>query len=237
MTMLLHTSRISRCSLSMVVVARNTRRCCYSSSSSSTSTSTGNRITALPTLTHRRHSSAAAVSAALLRFSNSSSSQPLLLQVQPPALWSFPTQQQRHFSAVTATTAPSSNHKHTPLPTAQGSVIYTETDEAPALATYRSIPSLPSWPRSVLLSTTTQYPYPYPYPYYRCVHIYIPYLLSLCVYRHTMYTYLSMLLSGIYCFFSLESFFACISLLESLTADSFYLPLLFAPARFRHTLA
>ena len=223
MTMLLHISR-SRCSLSMVV-ARNTRRCCYSSSS----TSTG------PTLTHRRHSSAAtaAVSVALLRFSNSSS-QPLLLQVQPPALCSFPTQQQRYFSSATATTAPSSNHKHTPLPTAQGSVIYTETDEAPALATYRSIPSLPSWPRSVLLSTTTQYPY----PYYRCVHIYIPYLLSLCIYRHIMYTYLSMLLSGIYCFFSLESsFFACISLLESLTADSFYLPLLFAPARFRHTLA
>jgi hypothetical protein len=35
---------------------------------------------------------------------------------------------------------PTSNHKHTPLPGAQGSIIYTETDEAPALATYSLYP-------------------------------------------------------------------------------------------------
>lgn len=34
----------------------------------------------------------------------------------------------------------SSNHKHFPLPNAKGSVIYTETDEAPALATYSLYP-------------------------------------------------------------------------------------------------
>lgn len=35
---------------------------------------------------------------------------------------------------------PTSNHKYTPLPGAQGSIIYTETDEAPALATYSLYP-------------------------------------------------------------------------------------------------
>ena len=52
-----------------------------------------------------------------------------------------------HFFSTT-TTSPdnnnkplfSSNHKHFPLPGAKGSVIYTETDEAPALATYSLYP-------------------------------------------------------------------------------------------------
>ena len=52
-----------------------------------------------------------------------------------------------HFFSAT-TTSPdnnnkplfSSNHKHFPLPGAKGSVIYTETDEAPALATYSLYP-------------------------------------------------------------------------------------------------
>jgi hypothetical protein len=35
---------------------------------------------------------------------------------------------------------PTSNHPHTPLPNAHGSMIYTETDEAPALATYSLYP-------------------------------------------------------------------------------------------------
>ena len=35
---------------------------------------------------------------------------------------------------------PTSNHEHTPLAGAQGSIIYTETDEAPALATYSLYP-------------------------------------------------------------------------------------------------
>lgn len=35
---------------------------------------------------------------------------------------------------------PTSNHKHTPLPGAKNSLIYTETDEAPALATYSLYP-------------------------------------------------------------------------------------------------
>ncbi len=36
--------------------------------------------------------------------------------------------------------APTSNHPHTALPDAQASIIYTETDEAPALATYSLFP-------------------------------------------------------------------------------------------------
>jgi isocitrate dehydrogenase len=35
---------------------------------------------------------------------------------------------------------PTSHHVHTPVPNAQGSIIYTETDEAPALATYSLYP-------------------------------------------------------------------------------------------------
>jgi hypothetical protein len=35
---------------------------------------------------------------------------------------------------------PTSNHKYTPLTNAKGSVLYTETDEAPALATYSLYP-------------------------------------------------------------------------------------------------
>jgi len=37
---------------------------------------------------------------------------------------------------------PTSNHPHSKLATAQGSLIYTETDEAPALATYSLLPIL-----------------------------------------------------------------------------------------------
>jgi hypothetical protein len=35
---------------------------------------------------------------------------------------------------------PTSNHRHVPLLNAKGSVLYTETDEAPALATYSLYP-------------------------------------------------------------------------------------------------
>ena len=45
------------------------------------------------------------------------------------------------FSAdVSLPKPPTSNHEHTPLAGAQGSIIYTETDEAPALATYSLYP-------------------------------------------------------------------------------------------------
>ena len=37
---------------------------------------------------------------------------------------------------------PTSSHPHIPLPSAKGSLIYTETDEAPALATYSLLPIL-----------------------------------------------------------------------------------------------
>lgn len=37
---------------------------------------------------------------------------------------------------------PTSNHPHSKLASAQGSLIYTETDEAPALATYSLLPIL-----------------------------------------------------------------------------------------------
>jgi monomeric isocitrate dehydrogenase len=37
---------------------------------------------------------------------------------------------------------PTSSHAHVPLPSATGSLIYTETDEAPALATYSLLPIL-----------------------------------------------------------------------------------------------
>lgn len=39
-------------------------------------------------------------------------------------------------------TPPSSNHPHQGLASAKGSLIYTETDEAPALATYSLLPIL-----------------------------------------------------------------------------------------------
>ena len=37
---------------------------------------------------------------------------------------------------------PTSNHPHKSLPNAKGGLIYTETDEAPALATYSLLPIL-----------------------------------------------------------------------------------------------
>ena len=50
----------------------------------------------------------------------------------------------RNMSTTTTTTEGnpqwSSHHKHFPLPNAKGFVIYTETDEAPALATYSLYP-------------------------------------------------------------------------------------------------
>jgi len=44
------------------------------------------------------------------------------------------------FSSVAVPPAPTSNHRYTPLPNAKGRIIYTETDEAPALATYSLYP-------------------------------------------------------------------------------------------------
>lgn len=46
----------------------------------------------------------------------------------------------RAFATVEVPPPPTSNHKHAPMPEAQGSIIYTETDEAPALATYSLYP-------------------------------------------------------------------------------------------------
>lgn len=52
---------------------------------------------------------------------------------QPLPLW---------MSTVTVPPPPTSHHPHTPLQGAQGSIIYTETDEAPALATYSLYPAV-----------------------------------------------------------------------------------------------
>jgi len=46
----------------------------------------------------------------------------------------------RFHSTVAVPISPSSNHPHNPLPDAKGSLIYTETDEAPALATFSLLP-------------------------------------------------------------------------------------------------
>ncbi|GKY97323.1 hypothetical protein MPSEU_000690700 [Mayamaea pseudoterrestris] len=45
-------------------------------------------------------------------------------------------------AAVHVPPPPTSNHKHSPLPGAVGTIVYTETDEAPALATYSLYPYL-----------------------------------------------------------------------------------------------
>lgn len=45
-------------------------------------------------------------------------------------------------STVSVPPPPTSNHKHTPVPGALGTIIYTETDEAPALATYSLYPAV-----------------------------------------------------------------------------------------------
>ena len=50
------------------------------------------------------------------------------------------SQRARWMSSVDVPPPPTSNHEHTPLSGAQGSIIYTETDEAPALATYSLYP-------------------------------------------------------------------------------------------------
>ncbi len=47
----------------------------------------------------------------------------------------------RFFSTtVDVPSPPTSNHQHIGIPNAQGSIIYTETDEAPALATFSLYP-------------------------------------------------------------------------------------------------
>jgi hypothetical protein len=46
----------------------------------------------------------------------------------------------RFLSNVTIPEAPSSHHAYTALKDAKGIIIYTETDEAPALATYSLYP-------------------------------------------------------------------------------------------------
>ena len=48
----------------------------------------------------------------------------------------------RYFSSVEVPNPPTSNHPHHDLPNANGSLIYTETDEAPALATFSLLPIL-----------------------------------------------------------------------------------------------
>jgi hypothetical protein len=52
----------------------------------------------------------------------------------------FASQQQSWMSTVTVPDAPTSNHLHIKLKGAKGKMIYTETDEAPALATYSLYP-------------------------------------------------------------------------------------------------
>ena len=45
-------------------------------------------------------------------------------------------------STVDVPAPPTSNHAYKPLSGAQGKIIYTETDEAPALATYSLYPAV-----------------------------------------------------------------------------------------------
>lgn len=56
------------------------------------------------------------------------------------SLKASPLDSSRFFS--TAPLPPTSNHPYTPLSGAKGSLIYTETDEAPALATFSLLPFL-----------------------------------------------------------------------------------------------
>ena len=59
----------------------------------------------------------------------------------PASLWKVSAASStRLFSTVAVPDAPTSNHHHTPLPGAIASIVYTETDEAPALATYSLYP-------------------------------------------------------------------------------------------------
>jgi len=51
-----------------------------------------------------------------------------------------PATSARFMSSVSVPDAPTSNHPHTPLENASASIVYTETDEAPALATYSLYP-------------------------------------------------------------------------------------------------
>jgi len=57
----------------------------------------------------------------------------------------------RFLSSVTVPPPPTSNHPHTPLPNASGSIVYTETDEAPALATYSLYPYIAKVDNKTLL--------------------------------------------------------------------------------------
>lgn len=57
----------------------------------------------------------------------------------------------RYFSSVEVPNPPTSNHPHHDLPNANGSLIYTETDEAPALATFSLLPILTKVRRGRLL--------------------------------------------------------------------------------------
>ena len=53
-----------------------------------------------------------------------------------------PSLSRRVFSSVEVPDPPTSHHVHHPLSNAQGTILYTETDEAPALATFCLYPIL-----------------------------------------------------------------------------------------------
>lgn len=52
----------------------------------------------------------------------------------------FAARPMRMLSSIYIPPPPTSHHRYTPLEGAQGSIVYTETDEAPALATYSLLP-------------------------------------------------------------------------------------------------
>ena len=54
----------------------------------------------------------------------------------------FANTNQLWMSSVAVPPAPTSHHAHNKLEGAKGSIIYTETDEAPALATYSLYPAV-----------------------------------------------------------------------------------------------
>ena len=60
----------------------------------------------------------------------------------PRVVAALRSQQVAWMSTVDVPPPPTSNHEHTPVKNAQAMIVYTETDEAPALATYSLYPAV-----------------------------------------------------------------------------------------------
>jgi hypothetical protein len=66
----------------------------------------------------------------------------LARRVGPSSRLAVAARQPLWMSTVSVPPPPTSHHPHTPLEGAEGKIIYTETDEAPALATYSLYPAV-----------------------------------------------------------------------------------------------